>query len=70
VRHAKYVVEVKRMLLGWSRGAVWAVRPDDFRDFLTYINGCNEAAGSTTRVRRIHGDPPAKYTWPKDRRND
>ncbi len=64
----RYIAESKRFRGGWCRGAVWAVLSDDFREFLTYINECGKHTGVETRVRRIPGDPDAKYIWPEDRR--
>lgn len=68
--YCKYAVEAKRFLSGWSRGAIWAVCSCDFREFLNYINSHRAATdGPKTRVRHIHGNPPAKYTWPDDRKD-
>lgn len=63
----KYAVEIRRRVKGWSRGAIWAVKPGDFREFLGYINNLFIKAGAVTRIRRIQGDPPAKLTWPEDK---
>lgn len=62
----KYIVETKRLFGGWSRGAVWLVLHGDFREFLAYINGCDSHAGGATRIKRVYGNPTAKYEFPKD----
>jgi hypothetical protein len=64
----KYAVESRRLFGDWSRGAIWEVPHGKFREFLDYINSYWPTYGARSRVRRIHGDPPAKYTWPADRR--
>jgi hypothetical protein len=64
----KYAVETKRLFGGWSRGAVWSVPEGRFREFLEYINTHRtKTSGPTSRVRHIHGDPPAKFNYPEDK---
>ncbi len=65
--YCKYAVETKRFLGGWTRGATWGLDSDDFRAFLTYINGCVNHADAKTRIKRVWGNPPAKYAYPEDR---
>ncbi len=63
----KYVVETKRLFKGWSRGAVWLVLHGDFREFLAYINGCDNRAGGATRIKRVPGGEAVSYYFPEDR---
>jgi hypothetical protein len=65
VSYCKYAVETKRFLGSWCRGAIWGLDSGDFREFLGYINGCDNHAGVKTRIRRIWGDVVAKYHFPK-----
>ena len=64
----KYVVESKRSEGRWCRVAVWSVPSGRFRAFLDYTNNSPAYDSDTqTRVRRIHGDPPAEFNYPKDK---
>ena len=64
----KYAVETKRLFEGWSRGDVWSVPVGCFREFLEYISTCRtNTNGPQLRVRRILGDPLAKFNYPEDK---
>lgn len=68
--YCKYAVETKRLFGGWSRGAIWGLDSDSFREFLLYINGCDNHRGAKTRIKRVWGEVAAKYEFPKDRLHD
>lgn len=58
----KYVVEIVRLDGTWVKGSVWACRPNDFREFLNYMNRL--CVRSIMRIKRAADGLESEFQWP------
>lgn len=65
----KYMIQTRKPSGAYSQGIVWAVYPQDFRNFLSYVNGERVSCAIPSpdfRIKRLPDDTAPNYVWPDD----